>query len=749
MRKIFLSLVISCVAFQSYGQTKEQKMNIFIDQLMDKMTLEEKLGQLNLSGGGIPGILSGTDGAEESVRRGWLGATGGSELDKIRKIQEVAVNESRLGIPLLFGIDIIHGFKTIFPIPLALSCTWDTTLIEQSARIAAIEASANGITWTYSPMVDICRDARWGRIAEGGGEDPWWGAQIAKAMVKGYQGDDLTKENTILACLKHFALYGASEAGRDYNTVDMSRISMYNDYFPPYKAAIEAGCMTVMSSFNLVEAIPATGNRWLLTDVLRNQWGFKGFVVSDYNSIGEMTNHGLGDVQTVSALALQAGLDMDMMANGYITTLKRSLQEGRIAQEEIDLACRRILQVKYRLGLFDDPYKYLNKERAKKETYTEDHLKVARNIAAQSIVLLKNDQNLLPLDKKGTIAVVGPLANTKEELLGTWCGISVDKSATIVEAIREAVSSKANVIYAQGCHFTDEELLARSTGLKANPDENTRLINEALDKVKDADHIIAVMGEPRNWSGEACSRSDISLPESQKELLKALSNTGKPIILVLANGRPLALTWEDRKLNAIIEAWHGGSEAARALADILFGDVTPSGKLTTSFPRSVGQIPIYYNAKNTGRPMDQNDRNTSKYLDITNDPLYPFGYGLSYTTFEYGDMSLDKTVVNGEDEQLTVRIKVTNTGDRAGEEVVQLYIGDPVASISRPLKELRNFAKIFLQPKESKEITFTISIEDLKFYNSALEYVWEPGVFNIFIGSNSRDIKKAQVIWNK
>lgn len=752
MKKVALTMMVS-MAFSWFGQamtpSNDKKMDAFIDQLMGKMTLEEKIGQLNLSGGGVPGVLSGSDGADETVRRGWLGATGGSELKTIRHLQEIAVKESRLGIPLLFGLDVIHGFQTIFPIPLALSCTWDTTLIEQSARIAAIEASSNGVTWTYSPMVDIARDARWGRIAEGGGEDPWWGGKIAAAMVRGYQGDDLTKENTILSCLKHFALYGAAEAGRDYNTVDMSRVQMYNDYFPPYKAAVEAGVATAMSSFNLVEAVPASGNRWLLTDLLRDQWGFNGFVVSDYNSIGEMTNHGLGDTQTVSALALHAGLDMDMMTNGYITTLKKSLAEGRISQEEIDLACRRVLEAKYKLGLFEDPYRYLNDKRAKENTFTEAHLRTARQIAGRSIVLLKNEHQLLPLQKSGTIAVVGPLANNKTVLFGTWCGIDTTKSLSVVEAVKEQVAGKAKVIYAKGCNFTNSPMLAQASGLTADPAENSRLVKEAVEQVKQADRIIAVMGEPNNWSGEACSRADIGLPESQKELLSALLATGKPVILVLANGRPLTLEWEESQFEAIVEAWHGGSTAAQALADVLFGAVNPSGKLTTTFPRTLGQIPVYYNAKQTGRPMNPDDHFTSKYLDLPNDPLFPFGYGLSYTTFSYGPLCLDKTQAQGENATITASVKLTNTGKYEGEEVVQLYIGDPAASISRPMKELKGFQKISLKPGESREVSFTITTEALRFYNSTLEHVWEPGQFNIYVGTNSRDVQSAQVTWEK
>ena len=753
MRKIMKSILRvaalgSLCSVMAYGQDT-RSMDAFIDGLMGKMTLEEKIGQLNLSGGGVPGVLSGSEGADEAVRRGWLGATGGSELESFMKLQKIAVEESRLGIPLLFGLDVIHGYKTIFPIPLAMSCSWDSTLIERSARIAAIEASSNGVTWTYSPMVDIARDARWGRIAEGSGEDPWWGSKIAAAMVRGYQGDDLSKENTILACLKHFALYGASEAGRDYNTVDMSRVQMYNEYFPPYKAAVDAGCATVMSSFNLVEGVPATGNRWLLTDLLRGEWGFDGFVVSDYNSIGEMTNHGLGDTQAVSARALHAGLDMDMMTSGYITTLKKSLDEGLVSMEEIDLACRRILEAKYKLGLFDDPYRYLNRERAEKNTFTAGHLAEARNLAAKSVVLLKNESDLLPLSATGTIAVVGPLADKKVELFGTWCGIDTAKSASVVQAVRETVGDRAKVIFARGCNLTNEPMLAKASGLKADPAENSRLVKEAVEAVKGADRIIAVMGEPNNWSGEACSRSDISLPESQKELLRALLKTGKPVVLVLANGRPLTLEWEDSQFATIVEAWHGGSEAARGLVDVLFGKVNPSGKLTTTFPRTVGQIPLYYNAKKTGRPMNPDDHFTSKYLDITNDPLYPFGYGLSYTTFAYGDVRLDKATVRGENATATVSVEVRNTGKYEGEEVVQLYIGDPVASISRPVKELKNFRKISLKPGESRVVSFTITPEDLKYYNSDLEHVWDAGVFNIYVGTNSRDVQSVQLTWNK
>lgn len=738
-------LVSSCGCAVDKGQTEMDK---FVSGLMSRMTVEEKIGQLNLSGGGIPGVLSGTDGLDEAIRQGLLTSTGWNNVKELRRLQDIAVNETRLGIPLMCGLDVIHGFGTIFPIPLAISCSWDTTLVERSARIAAVEASANGCNWTYSPMVDIARDARWGRIAEGSGEDPWLGARMAAAMVRGYQGDNLADSTTILACVKHFALYGAAEAGRDYNTVDMSKVRMYNEYLAPYKGAVDAGCGSAMSSFNVIEGIPASGNRWLLTDLLRGQWGFKGFVVSDYDSVGEMTQHGLGDTQEVSALALKAGLDMDMMTSGYVTTLKKSLDEGRISEKDIDTACRRILEAKYKLGLFDDPYRYLDEERAEKDFMTEEHLKFARLIAQKSIVLLKNDRGILPLEKKGTIAVVGPMAFTKEDLLGMWSGTNDQKSATIADAFKEAVGKSAGVVEAEGCHLTDDVQLAGITGLTPDFEDNQRLIREAVAKSYAADVVVAVLGEPRCWTGEACSRADIGLPQSQKDLLKALLKTGKPLVLVLANGRPMTLEWEDANCPAIVEAWHGGAEAARALTDVVFGDVNPSGKLTATFPRSVGQIPIYYNHLNTGRPMVAEDHYTSKYLDISNDPLYPFGYGLSYTEFKYSELTLSKASLKG-DEILTASVEVTNVGKREGEETVQLYIGDPAASISRPLKELKGFRKIHLKPGESQTVCFDIDVELLKFYNSDLEYVWEPGRFNIFIGTSSEDVRTASVTWER
>jgi beta-glucosidase len=653
-------------------------------------------------------------------------------------------------------MDVIHGYQTIFPIPLAMSCLWDMDLVEKSARIAAQEATANGVAWTYSPMVDIARDPRWGRIAEGAGEDPWLGAQVAKALVKGYQGSDLSLDNTMMACVKHFALYGAAEAGRDYNTVDMSKITMYNDYLPPYKAAVDAGAGSVMTSFNVIDCIPSSGNHWLLTELLRNQWGFKGFVVTDYTAVNEMINHGMGDLQTVSALALKAGTDMDMVGEGFLTTLKKSLDEGKISIKDIDLACRRVLEAKYKLGLFTDPYRYMNPDRAKKDVLTPDNLKAAREIAMRSMVLLKNDKQILPFKKSGTIAVIGPLGNSKADMIGTWAFAGgQDKVSTVVDGLKNIGGNSVNILYAKGSELTDNPVLLKNgssffPGQKKEEQiaSSEQLLKEALATAGKADVIVAVLGESSSWSGEASSMSDIGIQKVQQNLLKALLGTGKPVVLVLVNGRPMTLPWENANISAILEAWAGGTEAGNAVASILFGDYNPSGKLTTTFPISVGQIPLYYNHKNTGRPMDPKNKFTSKYLDISNDPVYPFGYGMSYTTFEYSDIKLSKTQLKG-DEKLTTSFTLTNNGKMAGEEVVQLYIQQPVASISRPVKELKSFKKVLLQPGEKKDINIEIGTSELKFYNSDLKYDWEPGDFIIYIGTNSRDTKSAKINWVK
>jgi beta-glucosidase len=557
----------------------------------------------------------------------------------------------------------------------------------------------------------------------------------------------------MMACVKHYALYGAAEAGRDYNTVDMSKVTMYNDYLPPYKAAVEAGTGSVMTSFNLVDGIPSSGNHWLLTELLRNQWGFRGFVVTDYTAINEMINHGMGDLQTVSALAFKAGTDMDMIGEGFLTTLKKSLDEGKITIEDIDTACKRVLEAKYKLGLFDDPYRYMNEERAKSDVMTPENLKTALEVATRSIVLLKNDNHILPLKKSGTIAVIGPLGNSEKDVKGSWSFAGgQEKVFSVLDGLKNIGGNNVNVIYAKGSELTDNPYLIKSTPDRRKSTEpvlsSEQLLKEAIQTADKADVIVAVLGESSSWSGEASSMSDIGIQSVQQNLLEALLSTGKPVVLVLINGRPMTLLWENAHVSAILEAWKGGTEAGNAIANVLFGDYNPSGKLTTTFPASVGQIPLYYNHKNTGRPMDKDNRFTSKYLDISNDPVYPFGYGLSYTTFEYGNIKLNKMQLKG-DETLTASVSVTNTGKVAGEEVIQLYIQDPVASISRPVKELKNYRKVMLQPGEKKNINIDITTNDLKFYNSDLKYDWEPGDFIIYIGSNSRDVKSVKINWVK
>jgi len=755
-----LGFLVLLIAAFTKVQGQDEKMTLFIDNLMNKMTFEEKIGQLNLTTAG--GFVTGSAVNEQTQKKIQMGQIGGMlngfSVSSMRTFQDIAVKESPNHIPILFGMDVIHGYKTIFPTPLAMSCMWNLSLTEKSARIAAQEATANGISWTYSPMVDIARDPRWGRIAEGAGEDPWLGSLIAAALVKGYQGNDLSLNNTMMACVKHFALYGAAEAGRDYNTVDMSRLTMYNDYLPPYRGAVEAGAGSVMTSFNVIDGIPATGNHWLLTELLRNQWGFKGFVVTDYTATNEMINHGMGNLQEVSALALKAGTDMDMVGEGFLTTLKKSLDEGKVTQKEIDMACRRVLEAKFKLGLFDDPYRYMEESRAKAEVMTPENLKSAREIAEHSMVLLKNDKQILPLKKSGTIAVIGPLGNNKSDMLGTWAmGGDTDKIATIVEGLKNIGGKGVNVLYSQGSEFTDNPQLAKNSnpfGMQGQQAAKKpaltpeQMLSEALQTANKADVVVAVLGEPSSWSGEASSMSDIGIQKVQQNLLKSLIKTGKPVVLVLINGRPMTLGWENENVSTILEAWAGGTEAGNAVADVLYGNYNPSGKLTTTFPLNVGQIPLYYNHKNTGRPFDPKNKFTSKYLDTQNEPVYPFGYGLSYTSFTYSDIRLSKTQLQG-NETLTASVNLTNSGKFAGEEVVQLYLQDPVASVSRPVKELKNFKRVLLQPGETKEVSIDITTKDLMFYNSDLKYDWEPGDFVIYIGTNSRDVKSARVNWVK
>lgn len=749
-----LVFLLGVVLVNIGAQKSPLDMDKFINDLMSRMTIDEKIGQLNLpvSGEVVTGQAR-SSGVAERISKGEVGGLFNLKgVERIRDVQKLAVENSRLGIPLIFGMDVIHGYETVFPIPLGLSCTWDMAAVEQSARIAAIEASADGICWTFSPMVDISREPRWGRVSEGNGEDPFLGAEIAKAMIKGYQGKAMQNNNEIMACVKHFALYGASEAGRDYNTVDMSRNRMFNEYMLPYKAGVEAGAGSMMASFNEIDGVPATGNKWLLTNVLRNQWGFDGFVVSDYTGISEMIAHGIGDLQAVSARALKAGNDMDMVSEGYIGTLKRSLQEGKISEEDINRACRRILEAKYKLGLFEDPYKYCDLSRPAKEIFTPGHRAIARKIASESFVLLKNDNSTLPIQKEGTIAVIGPLADTRSNMPGTWSVAAVlDKATSLVEGLTEVAGNRAGIVYAKGSNLISDvayEERATMFGRSLNRDNRSdkELLDEALRVASGADVIVAALGESSEMSGESSSRTDLEMPDVQRALLKELLKTGKPVVLVLFTGRPVVLTWEHEHVPAILNVWFGGSEAAYAIGDVLFGEVNPSGKLTMTFPQNVGQIPLYYNHKNTGRPLAEGgwfEKFRSNYLDVTNDPLYPFGYGLSYTSFQYSNIRLNSTSMRP-DGQITATVTLTNTGSRDGAEVVQLYIRDIVGSITRPVKELKGFDKIFLKAGESREITFTITPEMLKFYNYNIEFVYEPGDFDIMIGGNSRDVKTSR-----
>ena len=735
------------------GGGKEMEMDRFVTDLMGKMTIREKLGQLNLPSGGdlVTGSVMNSE-LSDMIRKEEIGGFFNVKgIKKIYDLQRLAVEETRLKIPLIVGADVIHGYETIFPIPLALSCSWDTLAIQRMARISAIEASADGICWTFSPMVDICRDARWGRIAEGSGEDPYLGSLLAKAYGHGYQGDSMQGKDEILSCVKHFALYGASEAGKDYNTVDMSHLRMYNEYFAPYRAAVEAGVGSVMSSFNIVDGIPATANKWLLTDVLRDEWGFQGLLVTDYNSIAEMAIHGVAPLKEASVRALQAGTDMDMVSCGFLNTLEESLKEGKVTEAQIDAACRRVLEAKYKLGLFADPYKYCDTLRAEKELYTPEHRAVAREVAAETFVLLKNENHLLPLEEKGKIALIGPMADARNNMCGMWSmTCTPSRHGTLLEGIRSAVGDKAEILYAKGSNvYYDAEMEKGAVGIRPLERGNDQqLLAEALRTAARADVIVAAVGECAEMSGESPSRTNLEIPDAQQDLLKALVKTGKPVVLLLFTGRPLILNWESEHIPSILNVWFGGSETGDAVADVLFGKAVPCGKLTTTFPRSVGQLPLFYNHLNTGRPDPDNrvfNRYASNYLDESNEPLYPFGYGLSYTDFVYGDLQLSSETLpkNG---NLTASVTVTNKGNHDGYETVQIYLRDIYAEIARPVKELKGFDRIFLKKGESREVKFVLTEDDLKFYNSGLQYIYEPGEFDVMIGTNSRDVQTKRFI---
>ncbi len=761
MRRSFIIIGVFA-ATMVFGQKNKKQtplskdMNTFVTQLMSQMTLEEKIGQLNLVSVGfdVTGPIV-SENVEEKIQKGLVGGVFNTYTPvAVRKLQQMAVEKTRLKIPLLFGFDVIHGHRTILPIPLGLSASWDLAAIEKSARIAGDEASADGLNWVFSPMVDISRDPRWGRIAESAGEDTYYGSRVAEAMVRGYQGSDLAANNTVMACVKHFAMYGAAQAGRDYHTVDMSERTMLQEYLPPYKAAIDAGAASVMSSFNEINGVPAAANEWLLNNLLRKQWGFTGLVVSDYTALNELVPHGIAANEYEAAdLALKAGNDMDMVGEVFLNNLPQLVKDGKITEAQINDACKRILEAKFKLGLFDDPYRYANEQRAAQTLLKKEHRDAARDIARRSMVLLKNNNNALPLKRSGSIALIGPLAKNQRDMIGNWSGAGDwQKAVSVEQGIRNVGGNELKISYAKGANVTDDEqLIKRLNTHGGNLEIDTRpadvLIQEAVDVAKVSDVIVAVVGEAQGMTGEAASRADLNIPGKQLQLLQALKQTGKPLVVVLMSGRPLTITWENENADAILETWFAGTEAGNATADVLFGNYNPSGKITATFPQQVGQVPIFYSMKSTGRPYggDMLDKYKSRYLDAPNEPLYPFGFGLSYTTFQYGNVKLSNNEITSTD-TLTVTTTVSNTGSKDGEEVVQLYVRDISGSVTRPLKELKGFQKVMLKAGESKEIVFTLKVKDLSFYKHDMSYGAEAGKFTVFVGGNSRDVKQADFI---
>lgn len=729
MKKILFLLFLYTITF-AQKKTFEQRA----DSVLALMTLEEKVGQLvQYSGGWATGAETGrpSEGSNELIKKGKVGSflnVVGAEQTK--KMQKAAVEESRLKIPLIFGLDVIHGYRSTFPVPIGEASTWNPTLIQKSARMQAEEASSGGVHWTFNPMVDIARDPRWGRIMEGSGEDPYLGSLMAAARVRGYQGDDLSANNTILACVKHYAAYGGAEGGRDYNTVDMSERNFRDFYLPPYKAAVEAGAGSLMASFNEIGGIPSSASKFLLTKILRDEWKTDAMVVSDWNSIGELIPHGVAkDLREAAILGIEATVDMDMEANAYYNHLADLVKEGKVNIKLVDDAVRRVLIAKFKLGLFDDPFKYCDAEREKRTIRSKEIIEATQEVASETLVLLKNEKNILPLKKDlKAIAVVGPLANSSEDPLGGWSGLSnKDEVVPLLEGIKNKLGDNVKINYAEGCKITGDD----KSGF-----------DEAIEAAKSSEVVIAVVGESSGMTGEANSRATLDLPGVQEDLIKELYKTGKPVVVVLLNGRPLTITWLKENVNAILEAWYPGISASYAVTNVLFGDYNPDGKLPVTFPRHVGQVPIHYNHKNTGRPHDPTNHYTSYYMDLENTPLFPFGYGLSYTTFEYSDLMLEKNQIK-KDESLKVSVNVKNTGKYEGKEVVQLYIRDLVGSVTRPVKELKDFTKISLKPGETKTVEFTITPEKLKFHDINMNYVVEPGDFKVFVGTNSVDVKEA------
>jgi beta-glucosidase len=710
-----------------------------VEALLGRMTLDEKIGQTVLftSSGTVTGPTGERSDLSDVIAKGNCGGIFNAHtVANIRRYQDLAVKKSRLGIPLLFGSDVIHGYKTIFPIPLGEAASWDLKAIETSARTAAIEASAGGLNWTFAPMVDIARDPRWGRIAEGAGEDPFLGSAIARARVLGFQGEHLGADtSSILACVKHFAAYGAAQAGRDYNIVDMSERTLREVYLPPYQAAIDAGAMSVMASFNEVNGIPVTANRYLLTHVLRDEWGFKGFVVSDYTGINELVKHGVAADEFIAGKeAMQAGVDMDMQGGVYLDYLKKMVDRGEISVAEVNQAARRILEVKFKLGLFDDPYRYCDEAREAALTYTPEHLQAAYQMACESLVLLKNSGGTLPLKPGGKIAVVGPLADAQADLLGTWSAEGYEYPTDSILTAMRKLNANGEVLYSKGCGVSSDD----ESGFES-----------AVKTVETADTAVLVLGESADMSGEAASRTSISLPGAQTKLLERLKQTGKPLVVVLLNGRPLAIEKESTIADALLEAWHPGSKGAAAVADVLFGKCNPSGKLPVTFPRNLGQVPIYYSEKSTGRPFvpaNPGEKYKSKYIDCPNDPLYPFGFGLSYTTFEYSKMRLDHKTLDSNG-SVIASVEVTNTGDREGAEIVQLYLRTHSGSVTRPSLELKGFQRVALKPGERRDVQFRIGESDLIFLRGDMTWGTEAGPFEVLVGPNSRDLQSGQCVF--
>lgn len=709
-----------------------------VDSLIQLMTLEEKIGQMTLftSDWDVTGPTLRKN-YKADIRSGKVGAIFNAHTASYNhELQRLAVEETRLGIPLLFGYDVIHGYKTIFPISLGEAASWDLEALELSAQIAAEEATAAGLHWTFAPMIDIARDPRWGRISEGAGEDVYLANTIAAARVKGFQGSDLQAPNTMLACAKHFAAYGAAQAGRDYHTVEISDRILREIYLPPFKSAIDAGVKSFMTSFNELDGVPASGNKYLLTDILRGEWGFNGFVVTDYTSINEMVPHGIvANEKEAGELALKAGVDMDMQGAVYYNFLKQSLKEQQVTIEQINQAVKRILQLKFELGLFDDPYRYGNPQKEKEVILSKTHLEAARSMAQKSLVLLKNESQTLPLSKAiKNLAVIGPLANSKKDMLGSWFAAGdANDCITLLEGIQQKLGADTNIHYEKGCATTGTD----QSGFEA-----------AIVAAQKAEAVVVAVGESGWMSGEAASRSELDLPGVQLELIQALVKTNKPVIVVLMNGRPLTIPWLAENTPAILETWFSGTQGGHAIADVLFGDYNPSGKLPVTFPQSVGQIPIYYSMKNTGRPMDPNSKYTSKYLDVSNTPLYPFGFGLSYTTFEYAPL---KTSASSFDRHTPIRVSttLTNTGAYDGVEIVQFYVRDLVGNVTRPVKELKGFQKVFLKKGASQTISFELNAADIAFYHSNMKYGPEPGLFELYIGGNSDTDNKIQVTFKQ